>query len=466
MTSINRLVGSTIYLYIDNLVVAGGNWLYWIIISRLTDPSSVGQATPIISLVIFLTTVIQLGTEYPLLQRTSKEGSVIIGPAIIMTLILTCSTIPILTFIMIYSYGNLSPSLIWIGVIMTIFFPLDFVSRYALLGVSMARLVTIIDISGVFAKFGLAFFLLINGAGAYAILLSLLLQVVSISIANLIMVDRVIGIRFTRNIMNLARGIMTQSLINTPSKLSGMLIFSLSVVLLAAFGIDSSDIGRFYIALMISVVASGLLSSMAYMVIPVSASSNKDLSNIGLRVGLALTSPLIAILICSPGLLLSFFGPEYIKAIPIMVILSIGILPFSVNLISISRFNILGSSRKILLIGLLQIISFILSFGILVPRYGTIGAATSIVISFIFSFAVTILWIERNTLKLILKSVAAIVIGSLSGIAASSIIQNQYLGTLTGSVIAIALTFMLLIILKNITTHELSSLLRIAAREK
>ena len=40
---------------------------------------------------------------------------------------------------------------------------------------------------------------------------------------------------------------------------------------MASFGISSDEIGAFYISLMISVVAAGLITSTAYMVIPASS---------------------------------------------------------------------------------------------------------------------------------------------------------------------------------------------------
>src|SRR6266496_46110 len=109
------------------------------------------------------------------------------------------------------------------------------------------------------------------GFGALGMLFSFLLQILFITCATLVVARRrTFGFKLGN--MKYVREIIRDGLVNTPSKFSRIFILSLSVVLLTSFGISSSEIGIFYVALMISIVATGgLASSMAYMVIPASA---------------------------------------------------------------------------------------------------------------------------------------------------------------------------------------------------
>src|ERR687896_2592837 len=84
----NKFVGQGMLLFFDQLLVAITNWLYWIVISRLTLTSEIGQATSVYSLVLLITTLSQIGLEYPLLKKSSLPRSQIMGTAFTIELIL------------------------------------------------------------------------------------------------------------------------------------------------------------------------------------------------------------------------------------------------------------------------------------------------------------------------------------------------------------------------------------------
>ena len=76
--SVSKLINSSLLLFVDQLVVGAGGWVYWLIISKLASTSEVGLATTVYNLVILIATVVELGLEYPLLQEIvyrSFQGS-------------------------------------------------------------------------------------------------------------------------------------------------------------------------------------------------------------------------------------------------------------------------------------------------------------------------------------------------------------------------------------------------------
>lgn len=461
MVSINRFIGSSVFLFFDNIIVSAGNWLFWIIVTSLTAPSVVGQATVIIGLVTLLNTISQLGMEYPILKRTSTEGVHILGPSLLMAVAIACATLPLMSYITSF-YHDSEREFVLIAALMISLYPINFVSRYTLLGISQARIISVIDTAGIVTKFVLAYLLLVTGWGAYGILTAILANFAIMSIAGILVLNKLVGIKFRPLKRHLYKSVLTESLVNTPSKFSGMLIFSLSVVLLGSYGINSSDIGRFYIALIITIVAGAMITNMAYMIIPASTVTKTDLSINGLRLGLSITSPFIAALISSPVLILSFLGPDYVKAAPLLTVLAIGILPFSVVFTSISKFNYLEKSKRIVILGIMQTAAFVISFILLVPLSGSMGAAYSIVIAFGSSFAVTTCWVEKRLLKYIANCVVAILAGTISGVAITFIVGQGLTANIFGAAIAICITSVVLLVLKNTTIEEMSSLIRIA----
>jgi O-antigen/teichoic acid export membrane protein len=231
---------------------------------------------------------------------------------------------------------------------------------------------------------------------------------------------------------------------------------TLSVILLAPFGVSDSDIGIFYIAMMLSVVGASLALSMSFTVIPASTESKVDLSSGSLRLGLSLTAPVVAALIVAPRYILSIIGPEYTLADTVLLVLSMGILPAAVAMNAVSKFNNLGHERKIIAIGVIQTVGFLMSFLILVPYYGILGAAYSILIGYIASAAYSVSLFERAERRYIANSVVAVIIGCISGYAINFMFEHS-LPTIVSSVVA---TSLVLLALRNTSVSELRQLIR------
>jgi O-antigen/teichoic acid export membrane protein len=459
--SLNKFVGSSLVLFLNYLLVAAGGWFFWLIISRLTSASEVGQATTVYSLVVLVTTLTQLGLEYPLLKRSASQRSRILGTAIVIELAITVVTIPIAIYILNNLYEGSLQRFVAIAIGILFLSSVDFVSRFLLLGISQARTILVIDTVGMGIKFFVGYALVTMGLGAFGILLAFLAHAIVATAMSLYFAIKVFGFGFAfeREIQYI-KEILKEGIVNIPSKLSGMLIFSLSIILLASFGVKTSDIGQFYIALMITIAGGSFVLSMAYMVVPASSISAQDLSSHSIRIGVSFTAPIIAALIISPKLILSLLGAEYVSAEIILLVLSIGILPFSVVMNSISKFNYLSDSRKVLSIGSIQTVAFLLAFSLLVPYYGTIGAAFAILIAFFASFIPSLIWSERILLRYVLNSGIAIVAGCGLGYIIYLLDNDSLVVELAAMLTSISVTLLTIIALKNISTDEIRQLLK------
>ncbi len=260
--------------------------------------------------------------------------------------------------------------------------------------------------------------------------------------------------------LEFAKDIIKDSLANMPSKLSGMFIVSLSVVLLASFGVDSAEVGIFYIAMMVSIVAGSFASSMAFMSIPASSELDTDLSSGSLRIGLALTVTVITALIVAPNLILSIIGTEYTKAAEVLVILAVGIFPSSILSNAMSSLNNLNQPKKILLVGSLRLAVFIFAFFVSVPQYGIIGAAYSILLSFAVPAVVAVI-LSRISPKYIVRSLIAILVGIAAGYSISFIPTYGSAAMLLGS---LAMSSLAIFLLKCISIKEIGMIIASASK--
>ena len=158
------------------MLVSVGGWLYWLVISKLTLASEIGLAVSVYSLVMLLTTITQLGLEYPLLKKSIVPGSKILGTSLIIELIITVASIPFLLIVTNNIYNESIKHFTWISVALLVVLSIEFVARFGLLGISNAKTVLIIDLIGLGIKLPTGFFLVYMSVGAIGILLAYLLE--------------------------------------------------------------------------------------------------------------------------------------------------------------------------------------------------------------------------------------------------------------------------------------------------
>jgi O-antigen/teichoic acid export membrane protein len=291
------------------------------------------------------------------------------------------------------------------------------------------------------------------GFGVFGILFSFVIASLVGAIGMMSIAGRRLSVRPVHDKRRIIE-VLKEGLSNAPSKLSRTIIMTLSVILLASFGISDSDIGIFYIAMMLSVVGASLSASMSFTVIPASTESKVDLSSGSLRLGLSFTAPIVAALIVAPRDILSIIGPQYASADTVLLVLSMGILPTAIAINAISKFNNLGHGRKIIAIGVIQTVGFLASFFILVPYYGILGAAYSILIAYAVSAVYAVAMFETAERRYITNCIVAIIIGCVSGYVVSFIFEHS-LPTIVSSVLA---TSVVLLALRNTSVSELRQL--------
>jgi O-antigen/teichoic acid export membrane protein len=454
MPTTKKFVGQGIMLFLDTLIVSVTNWIFWLLASKLTSSSEIGTATTIYSLSTLIGMSTQLGLEYSLLKKSLVDQSQILGTTLVIKSAILFATTPMLIYIINNMYNKLFSDFAWMAIGIFISYSVIQVTHYALLGTLNVMGVLVIDVVGATARFGSGYILLSMGYGASGLLIALLVQGIIITAASLALLIKRIGMRLTGGSIKYAKEIVSDGLVNTPYTLSKVFIIYLSVVLLASFGVSSSDIGVFYISLMISIVVGGsLASSIALMVIPASSQAKRDLSSEGIRIGLSLTAPLIAALITGPQLVLSLLGPEYMAGDIVLLLLSIGILPYSVTINIISAFNLTGQHKKIILIGAIEILTFVLTFWLLVPAYGIVGTGFSMLVAFIVSSIPAMAWSGRTSIMYVVTSVVSIATGWTVGFGVSLVTgaEQSFIQVFCSSVTAL----IMIIILKNLTIDEI-----------
>lgn len=453
--STESFVKSGLIHFLDVISLAVMGWLYWLVISQIFSTAEIGQASKIISLVLLISILCQLGLEYPLLKKSSKDRTKIFGTILSVELIITLAFIPILFYVINFVYNETEEgySFLAIGILLSI--QVAFLTRYTLLGISKVKEILIIDLVGIASRFLVVFILISAEFGTLIILSAFLVHFILVSLFTLaVVMKKKFGLRPGSFVYT--KKILKDGLVNSPSKYSRLIIFSLSVVLLATFEIPDSEIGIFYIALMISMIGSGLASSISIMSIPVSAVTKIDLSSSSLRVGLSVSVPIIAVLLVAPGYTITLLGEDFASGEQVLFILALGILPYIVIHNAVVKFNNLNKSKELIVMGAVLMSTFLSAFWLLVPQFQSEGASTAILIGFIITSILTLIWSERKLFKFIIMAMIAVGISSSIGYLLLSVLYYEIIVI----VITAAIAFVMVLALKLTSTTELGGFIK------
>jgi O-antigen/teichoic acid export membrane protein len=183
------------------------------------------------------------------------------------------------------------------------------------------------------------------------------------------------------------------------------------------------------------------------------------------RIGLSFTAPFIGALIVSPQFFLSLLGRQYLPAETALLVLAIGIFPFSIVVNGISKFNYSGELIKILLIGSVQVSVFVAAFLFLVSEYRILGVAFSVLVAYATSSVFVIIWSERRLRIYIAHFGISILIGSVSGYLLGLLSPNGF-SNVVPMVSSICIIIAINIILKNTTPAEIKQLLELVTNRK
>jgi O-antigen/teichoic acid export membrane protein len=353
----------------------------------------------------------------------------------------------------------------WMAIALVILIAVEFVARFTLLGVFDAKKVLVIDMIGLSMKFLVGYILVSMQYGALGILFAFLSEFLLIAVAYLVIARKTFA--FSMGRISFFKDVLRDSVVNAPSKWSNMIIINLSVVLLASIGINQGDIGIFYITLMISIVIGSFASSMAFMVIPAFSESKKDFSSDSLRISLSIITPVITVMLVAPEQVLSLINSNYEVGAPLLLVLAIGTLPFSITVNTIARLNNLKKSKKLIFVGILQLSTFLISFFLLAPSLGSLGAAFAILLAFIASATVSLIWSGRSSLKHAAYSFLSVFVGAALGYIVylmsieASLSQPQIPAIITSVVVSAVV----IIGSKNLSVREIRYLAREALKD-
>jgi len=220
-------VGTGGILYLNTLVVSLGNWLFWIIITQFTSASIVGQAVVVISLSLLVVTINQLGLEYTLVKKSSKAKDYF-SNSILLEFIISLISIPIVISVINHVYDEPVQELTYLVIGIILLSSFTFVSRFSILGISEVKTIVVVDLVGMVIRLVTGFTFILIDPSPVGIIVAFVAQILATSIFYTLVSVKKFGFKPLR--LTKFKELITDGLVNAPSRLSRIIIFNLSVV--------------------------------------------------------------------------------------------------------------------------------------------------------------------------------------------------------------------------------------------
>ncbi len=383
-TGLEKVFSSGLWVYLANIVNAVTGFVYWLLISKIANPSVVGLVSATIGLAGVLSSLLNLGMSTGLIRllgeyikKDSRKSR-----KYFWTVFLFYESLAVLTFIVFIvlyvnsiGFAEYTPLMI---VLASVYVLMNLAPIF--MAVFIASLRTFIYfismLVGNIFRIIIGVLLVFFGQGWIGALIGFYAMLLVVDIIGLVFSTKLFGLRpvFSKNII---RHVMEVSI---PSWLPNTILIlgqQLAVIVLYA-STGAISTGKFYIALMISNFVSGLALSIQVSLlgyISRLSDGRKRIAWNSFRIGFLLTLTLIIPLSLYSEQVLGLLGNEYRGAWLDLIILSIASLLMTFGVVIRNLSYAYNMYRDVLIIGLATSIPRLLLYVYLTPIYGSIGTS-------------------------------------------------------------------------------------------
>ncbi len=415
---LGRVVKGGMWLYGTSMINNLSGFVYWMIISRIAGSSVLGTTSAIVGVASLMNGALSLGIPAGIQRYVGKaigEGDPQEMRAYFWTSAIFSLTLYTFGAAVIFmlseiglSAGNITPQMLRLASLLVL---LGSTSPFTALIIAHLRTQVLFaaTLTGSVGKLIVGIMLVEMGFGWIG---------ATMGYAASYLINLVVMLAYS---LKLAYPLTAPSLSHLVEVLrAGLATWIPSIVALAGqwlsvlfiYGVSNpSTTGRFYIAFAISNAVIFLATSMLSLLLPVLSGmkdGRKRVTDRMLNAVLALATPIAAFLIAQPGMVLSLLGEEYIQASMDLRILLLGLIPLSVTTAIMRLIYAYGDYGKVTAIGLSQNIPRIVSYSILTPLIGSIGASTSYTLGAFIGMAASIFYGRRRGYAINLRKIVIV----------------------------------------------------------
>ncbi|MGI0021275.1 MAG: hypothetical protein ACRD9Q_00295 [Nitrososphaeraceae archaeon] len=390
-------------------------YAFWFVMSRLTTSDIIGTASTLVSLATIFSVVAIIGVPTGVQRFLAKifseqkiqDARVFIRASLVLVTIgiLSCSIAILIIQDVFHDVFKIDQSLVLVFVVLIAASSTFNLFRSIIISSLKTKMLPIITVVAVSFKIGLGIILVLIGTGALGITIGFTLFPILGSILLFVALITILGKSNVKPETKLKQSIkdtLSASLANWFPALINTFGSQLGTVVV--FGTKgASHAGVYFIAFSVFsaiFAVTSVLLSIAYPALSAMSDGRKRFAWRMIKMSLVVTLPIASSLIFYAREIMQLFGQGYVDGAFALQILLLSSLPAvivsGVNSLVYSQ----GNYRRVLVIGLASSIPRVLLYFIVVPLYGSIGAALSFTLGSIIGFVVSIIFARAIGLQI------------------------------------------------------------------
>lgn len=403
----NEVRSGAAYLYVETISSMVASYVFWLVMSKITEESIIGTSSAMISFATIVTALATMGVPTSVqrllgksfIEKKSQHTSLYIQASLILVTlsVLLCSIAILLSKDWIYEVFNINFDLLIVSILLVASSVIRYLFRYVIIASLSTRVLVFSSIFPTVARFVTAIILILLGMGTLGLTIGYTVFPLlgTITLAPSIMQylraaqPPKVEISLFKSIKNILIGGVASWIPNLLVTIGSQLG---TIVVLGSHG--ASQAGIYFIALSIfTAISTGMsvIFSITYPVMSAMQEGRRRLSWRSINLGLIISLPLSSYLIFYSKEIMHLFGQQYIEGASSLQILMWSMLPTAV-MTGVSTLSYsYGNFRQVLLIGLAASIPRTLLYFILVPLYTDTGAAISNTMGSVLGFVVAVI---------------------------------------------------------------------------
>lgn len=454
------------YLYLDNIITMAVGYALWFILSKIAAVDVIGVSSTVISLTLIFTTIVDLGVSQgstrfmarSFSERQIGNAKTLVTASLLLIgiAILACSG-AILVF-----KDWIFPSTIGSELIILSIFLLTASAVYAILrSVLIASLETQslpkITVISSACKISVTIGLVLLGVGATGITLGYMSAFASSAILSSYTLLRIFKPYQKDSTIDLYQACKTILLASIPSWAPKVLsVIGARIGTVFVFAIEGANqAGSYFIASSVFYAITAMMDSLFSIAFPVLSSMDDQRKRYVwrlIKISLVITLPLSSTAILYSEEILGIFGQGYVgMSVPLKIIL-LSTLAIIFNVGITTLVYSYGNYWYVLFIGIGSSAPRILLYFILIPLYGSTGAAISFTIGSFVSFVVAAIAARQIRMLIYWRQIALLF--SIPT-ATAFVLDYLHVNYFTGIPVIFFLAFILFVALRLLTKSDI-----------
>lgn len=465
-----------IYLYVDTFASMISGYAFWIIVSKIATANTIGTSSAVVSFAGIVSVVCSIGIPYSIQRFLGKsfsehkleDAKLFVRTSLLLVSIgiLICCAGILIVKDWISSIFNLDFNLLLLSILLIGSSALALLFRSIIIASLETRTLPTITIVSSVARIILTIFLILLGTGAWGLTLGYTFSQVVISVLSGYVIFMIFKSSIgQRNKMNLSFYFTSKKiLVASTAFWIPFLVTTIGSQLgtVVVFGSQGSNQAALYfMALTIVTGILGVMYSLFTIALPALSAMEDGRKRFAwqtIRLSMIIAIPFSSSIIFYSKEILQLLGPVYIEATLPLEILLLSVFPTSV----LSGINDLvhayGNYRQVLIIGITTSIPRTLLYFVLVPLYGSTGAAIAYTIGSIVGFIASVIIAKKLGMNILWKILFFILIIPM-GIA--FVLDHLHVSYIVGIPATLIISYGLLLKLRILTKYDVKYLLGI-----